>query len=162
MLTYLEETWQTNAWVNYDRNTYTYDANGNSITGKYDAWQSGNWEPGMGDLDLISQKYYLYHLYPVHRYEAQYIIITGIADIQATNSNLSVFPNPANDKITIEISGKTNESNLAIVNIEGQELISQQVTEPKTTIDISTLPSGVYFVRLTNDKTIEVGKFMKK
>jgi Secretion system C-terminal sorting domain len=161
-LTELDETWQTNAWVNDYRNTYTYDANGNSITGKDDAWQSGNWEPGMGYLYLYSQKQYLYWLYNIYRYEAHYITITGIADIQATNSNLSVFPNPANDKITIEISGKTNESNLAIVNIEGQELIKQKISNRKIQIDISNLPSGVYFVRLTNDKTVEVGKFIKQ
>jgi Secretion system C-terminal sorting domain len=78
-------------------------------------------------------------------------------------SNLiTIYPNPANDKITIEISGKTNESNLAIVNIEGQELITRQITAPKTLIDISNLPSGVYFVRLTNNKTVSTWKFIKQ
>jgi len=28
-------------------------------------------------------------------------------------------------------------------------------------IDISNLPSGVYFVRLTNDNTVAVGKIIK-
>jgi hypothetical protein len=56
----------------------------------------------------------------------------------------------------------TQGGNLTIVDIEGQELITRQITEPKTQIDISNLPSGVYFVRLINDKTVEVGKFVKE
>ena len=56
----------------------------------------------------------------------------------------------------------TQSGNLAIVNMEGQQLVTRQITKLKTQIDISSLPSGVYCVRLTNDKTVEVGKFIKK
>jgi hypothetical protein len=48
------------------------------------------------------------------------------------------------------------------MNLNGQELISRLITEPKTIIDISTLPSGIYFVRVTGEKTVEVGKFIKQ
>jgi len=74
----------------------------------------------------------------------------------------SIYPNPATDKITVEQPGLTQSGNLTIVNIDGLELITRQITEPKTHLDISNLPSGVYFVRLTNDKTVEVGKFVKQ
>jgi len=75
---------------------------------------------------------------------------------------LLLYPNPATDKITIETSRITEESNLVIVNIDGQPLITRQITEQTTTINISTLPSGVYFVRVTNDRTVEVGKIIKQ
>jgi len=48
------------------------------------------------------------------------------------------------------------------MNVNGQQLITRHITEPKTVIDISSLPSGVYFVRLTGDKTVEVGKIIKE
>jgi hypothetical protein len=79
-----------------------------------------------------------------------------------SDNQVSIYPNPAIDKITVEILGITKESQLSIINSTGQELISQQTIGPKTIIDISNLPSGVYFVRLTNDKTVEVGKFIKQ
>ena len=78
------------------------------------------------------------------------------------NSRLSIYPNPATDKITIELSGKTELSNLVIVNVQGQEVLTQPTTQPKTQIDITSLPSGVYFVRVTNDRTVEVGKIIKQ
>jgi hypothetical protein len=93
----------------------------------------------------------------VMKYDSVYF---GINELQ--ESMLSVYPNPAIDKMTIEITGNVNGSNLSIRNLNGQELITRQITQPKTTIDVSNLPSGVYFVRLTNDKTVEVGKFVKQ
>jgi hypothetical protein len=77
------------------------------------------------------------------------------------NSDLTISPNPATNEITIETS-TTPVSQLSIVNLNGQELLTRQITETKTQIDISTLTSGVYFVRLTNDKSVEVRKIIKQ
>jgi hypothetical protein len=84
----------------------------------------------------------------------------GINELQ--ESGLSLYPNPASDKITIEKSPIPAQSQLSIMNVNGQELITQHISERKTVIDISTLPSGVYFVRVTNDRTVEVGKIIKQ
>ena len=75
---------------------------------------------------------------------------------------VSIYPNPATDKIAIEISGNPKQSSLSIVNIEGQQLLTRQITEPQTQIDISNLPSGVYFVRVISERTVEVGKIIKE
>ncbi|MGA3013851.1 MAG: T9SS type A sorting domain-containing protein [Bacteroidales bacterium] len=86
----------------------------------------------------------------------------SIINLGIVPNSIKIYPNPATDKITIETTGTVKEINLAIINIDGQQLITRQTTDPKTSIDISTFPSGVYFVRLTNDKTVEVGKFVKQ
>ena len=84
----------------------------------------------------------------------------GINELQ--ESRLSLYPNPATEKMMVEISDESIGSSLSIVNIEGQELITRSITEPKTQIDVCTLPNGVYFVRLSNDKTVKVGKVIKQ
>jgi hypothetical protein len=73
---------------------------------------------------------------------------------------IDIFPNPTTDRIVI--SGITQKSNVAIFNTEGQSLITRQISESDRMIDISNLPSGIYFVRLTNKKTVKVGKFIKQ
>ncbi len=93
----------------------------------------------------------------VMKYDSVY---AGINKLQ--ESRLSIYPNPATDKITVDLSGMSQGGNLTIVDIEGQEFIKRQIIPPKTQIDISALPSGVYFVRLTNDRIVEVGKFVKQ
>jgi hypothetical protein len=84
----------------------------------------------------------------------------GIGEL--TSSGISIYPNPAHDNITIETSFTLSQVQLSISNLDGKQLITRQITQPKTQIDISNLPNGVYFVRLTNDETVEVGKFVKQ
>ena len=76
--------------------------------------------------------------------------------------NISFSPNPAAEKITIEIPGIRARGQLSISNLNGQELITLQLIQPKTQIDISSLPDGVYFARLTSDKSVVTGKFIKQ
>jgi len=83
----------------------------------------------------------------------------GINDKHQTVNTPTICPNPANDKITVETPAK---GNLSIHSINGQQLLQQEITEPTTTINVNTLPSGVYFVRVTSDKNVQVGKFIKQ
>jgi len=87
-------------------------------------------------------------------------VMVGINEQQETR--LSLYPNPATDKITIEASSEPTKSQLTISSISGQALITHQITEPKTQLDISDLPRGVYFVRVTDDRAVSVGKFIKE
>jgi hypothetical protein len=73
-----------------------------------------------------------------------------------------IYPNPSSTQITIETPEITTHSLLTIMNLNGQELLKCQITEPKTVVDMTNLPKGIYFVRLTNDRTVEVGKIIKQ
>ena len=75
------------------------------------------------------------------------------------DDKFSISPNPSSDIINIKTS---ITGHLSILNTSGQEFITRQLTEPKTQLDISTLPSGIYFVRATGERTVQVGKFVKQ
>jgi len=64
--------------------------------------------------------------------------------------------------VRISTSGASKGNYLVVVNIEGQELIKKQVTDNKTLVNISSLPSGIYFVKLMGEKSVQVGKFIKE
>lgn len=74
----------------------------------------------------------------------------------------NLFPNPAKDKVTISSSAITGDTQLSIFSVSGEKLIERQLTDTEIQIDISTLPRGVYFVRVQNEKMVEVGKVMKE
>lgn len=86
----------------------------------------------------------------------------SIQTILAENRPLKLYPNPAKDKITISSSAKAGNAHLSIFNISGEKVIERQLIDNETQIDISTLPRGVYFVRLQNEKMVEVGKMVKE
>lgn len=58
----------------------------------------------------------------------------------SVSSNILIYPNPAND--FVNISGVGESSIVEIANLSGQKIIS--VSE--NTIDISTIPSGIYLI----------------
>ncbi len=86
----------------------------------------------------------------------------GINDISHSPALLKIYPTPSSGSITIRSSGMNQEGLLSILNIESQEVLTRQINQAKTQLDISGLPGGVYFVRLTNDITVKLGKFVKE
>jgi len=69
-------------------------------------------------------------------------LITGIDENQ--DELFNIFPNPAHDRLYMQTPETIFETE--IINIFGQVLIHDR---DKTEIDISTLPSGTYILRLT-------------
>lgn len=62
-----------------------------------------------------------------------------------TGTNLSFYPNPANDEITIE-GAKSNE--ILIINNLGKIKLHQFINSNLETINVSSLAPGVYFIQL--------------
>jgi hypothetical protein len=87
----------------------------------------------------------------------------GINNNLQTNS-LKFYPNPATEKINIELSepGSNMNGTISIYEMTGQEMIRKQVTGSKVEINVSSLPGGIYLVKLIANKKIEVGKFVKE
>ena len=86
----------------------------------------------------------------------------GIFDKPLTTEYLKIYPNPSSTTITISTPTTPNKNIfMTIFNINGQALLSRQITEPIINVDVSGLPQGVYFVKVTDDRTVKVGKFVK-
>jgi hypothetical protein len=73
--------------------------------------------------------------------------------------DVNIYPNPASTNITIETS---SHGRVSILNLSGQKLLHLGITEPKARIDISSLPNGVYIVKLVGEKGVQVSKFVKQ
>ncbi|MCK9399115.1 MAG: T9SS type A sorting domain-containing protein [Bacteroidales bacterium] len=86
----------------------------------------------------------------------------GLNEKNSSQNQFTISPNPSSTRITIETSASPTKFQISIFNLNGQELIHRQITESTTVIDISNLPGGVYFVRMTGERTVEVGKVVKQ
>jgi Leucine-rich repeat (LRR) protein len=75
-------------------------------------------------------------------------------------SVFSLAPVPAKNSLTITTKQHVVISSLSIYNTLGQ--LVQVNTNPNETIDVSSLQSGSYFVRITSDKGSANGKFLKE
>jgi hypothetical protein len=167
----LYQNWNGNAWENYQQSTYTYDINNNMTSQFFQNWQNNAWVSGFQqiyaydannftvseshkgwnvagtEIAFGDSNYYYFHT------------ALGIDELKVPMEGIVVYPNPSSDKITIETPVR---GHLFIHNLNGQQLLHQEIAEPTTTVDVSTLPSGVYVVKLVGEKGVQVGKFIKQ
>jgi hypothetical protein len=98
----------------------------------------------------------------------------GESSVFSRQSSVIIYPNPSSAIITIELPETASEfparttnivqsgGLISIFNLSGQELVNKYSEGPITEIDITFLPGGLYFVRITSDDTVVVGKFVKE
>ena len=87
------------------------------------------------------------------------IYTEGIATI-SNSSKTSIYPNPATDELTIKID-KDAYNSFTITNSVGQVFMQQQLTVTQTTVNVKTLPAGLYYITLRGDNGTKVQKFVK-
>lgn len=75
------------------------------------------------------------------------VVIDPAANVQNPTpiTHIGLYPNPANE--TVVVSTEASET-IEITNALGQVVSTTTATGTSTTIDISTLPAGVYFVNV--------------
>ncbi|WP_347374828.1 T9SS type A sorting domain-containing protein [Aequorivita sp. Q41] len=84
----------------------------------------------------------------------------GVEDV-LSESSVSVYPNPATSEITIELP-KAMNGEIRIFDITGKLLVfeAQTLIPNKHTVNVSSLPSGVYFVRLNSEEGTATKKLL--
>jgi uncharacterized protein (TIGR02145 family) len=75
------------------------------------------------------------------------------------SSNINIYPNPSSDFIVID--GLNNDNSIEIVNLQGQVVKNLKVSNIKTTLEISELPKGIYFIRINSNEELHISKFLK-
>ena len=81
-------------------------------------------------------------------------IAMGINNTTAIVQNIKVYPNPAQNVICFESDYKTpGKLNYVLVDVAGKSIINKQVSinagNNKQTIDLTTLPTGIYILKIT-------------
>lgn len=89
-------------------------------------------------------------------------ITTGISN-HSLQKQISLFPNPTNNFITINIPKDFIAKKIEIYNLNGGliQIIKLESNENTKTIDVSNFPTGTYLVRIKNDTQSLTGKFIK-
>ena len=88
-----------------------------------------------------------------------YVEITGDNNFYEQNYCFNIFPNPANDKLNIDIK---ENATLEILNTQGQIIETISLTEKTNNLDISNLHGGVYILRIKTDRGIATRKLIRQ
>ena len=175
ILTRLEQKWENDAWININQFLTTYDENKNCISSEYLIWKFENWYPS-------SRSYHpLYYNNFQGVFEGEYCfkvtasytkvsdMPTAIEPIATPEINdISIYPNPTTGELRIknyELGIKNYElgiDNVEVFDIYGIKQLSIFNFQFSTQIDISHLPAGIYFVRITTEKGVVTKKIVKR
>ncbi len=83
---------------------------------------------------------------------------TSIVFANQDKHHVKLFPNPANNEINIISSTKFN---LKIIDIYGRLILKKDNCEKQSTIDISQLKGGIYFVYMNGENFVETARIVK-
>lgn len=124
-----------NNWVLTKKLSYAYDANQNRVYESSEDHNGANFTP-------VSQTFYYYSSFSV-----------GIQDKNAAFSKLILYPNPATDKIHIQLESQINTVvQINILDIFGKThlTMTQPVTAQQNFVQIpcSSLSSGFYYAQI--------------
>ncbi len=88
-------------------------------------------------------------------------VISGLEAIDSTTSVL-IYPNPSRERFFVEITSNGNEDfNFTIYDLNGKELLTEQLPSNQKTEIFHGLNNGIYFYRAQgNSSTIYVGKLI--
>jgi len=90
-------------------------------------------------------------------------VVLETISVKAINnvSEVSVYPNPAYDKLNIELKNASSGV-LAIFDLSGKIVKTQDLLSNNTTITISDLPTGIYSVNVTTNNSTSHLQIIKK
>ena len=78
------------------------------------------------------------------------------------NSTLTLFPNPANDDISVKLDYFTPSQEITITDVLGKTIYNQKLEGLTTTINTSSYEKGIYLFNLINGTEIITKKFIKE
>ena len=96
------------------------------------------------------------------------LVISIDEGVEALKAELTVFPNPAENRVNFKISKTAGENaELFISDLSGKRIRTLMQPEDQSgdelifSADVSQLPAGLYFVTLTSGYTSATKKFVK-
>tara|TARA_R110000787_G_scaffold59922_11_gene135887 strand:+ start:8681 stop:11143 length:2463 start_codon:yes stop_codon:yes gene_type:complete len=93
--------------------------------------------------------------------EVYMLTVAGVLGVNDQSiEGLAIYPNPT--KNLLKLSAMTPITNVKIVNVLGQVLISKTSNSTISQIDVSALSTGNYFISVTSENNTKVLQFLKK
>ena len=76
-------------------------------------------------------------------------------------NKFNIYPNPSSNFINVEFNNAIDNNKIFVFDMQGRNIIEVNVSNGSTIIDISTLQSGVYFIKSNSIDSQTVKRFIK-
>lgn len=77
------------------------------------------------------------------------------------NANVSIYPNPTNGALYINLNHLNENPELSIMTLQGQVIYTEKLVGNTTKqLDMSVYPKGVYIIKLSSDKVLKIERIV--
>jgi hypothetical protein len=142
-----------NYWMEIETNAVGWESTSASVIGHPGVFNSsetgGEWQYSSNGSE------YVYNLNGLCE------LVTSIPGGQISQDNdIMVFPNPSDDFITIKINNLyENSTEVDIYDSYGRLAMNRHFIQ-ETKLDISSLPSGIYYLKILSERTYAIRKII--
>lgn len=86
----------------------------------------------------------------------------GLSTTDVSKNDFLVYPNPANDSISVVLSEGFDTGNIVLFTVLGQKVLEEKITKQSSSISIKSLEKGTYFYKIESNSFVKNGKIVKK
>ncbi|MBL7810846.1 MAG: T9SS type A sorting domain-containing protein [Bacteroidetes bacterium] len=86
--------------------------------------------------------------------------VYNISSRNFTSTGFRVWPNPASDRLQVELTSATDAFRIEIFNSQGQQVLNEKISAGENTLDISRLSPGIYTAK--REGYMAATRFVKK
>ena len=79
-----------------------------------------------------------------------------------TGNKITVFPNPATNKLTIQVADLKGIGDLQLYDSDGKLVLKKTISQTNTQINIAAFPAGIYLVKLISNGKENLVKIVKE
>ena len=174
----LGQLWTNDVWQDDELTEYKYDEHGNCLSGDLWKWNNNGWVTSYAyELEItynhaqctIGGEYYCRNI------SASYVKtpkpVIAIEDVEKEEVDIFVYPNPTAGILYVETHNYASVRNIEVFDVFGRNVLTVPVEthgraslqqQPTTTIDISYLPTGMYFVQIQTENGVVTRKVVKR
>ncbi|QGY46526.1 T9SS type A sorting domain-containing protein [Maribellus comscasis] len=87
------------------------------------------------------------------------LLVTAIDEPSLLVSELKVYPNPASEFVMIHFNSEIKDKQYSLFDMTGKMLLLNSISETDSRIDVSSLASGTYLLRISAKKTNNIQSF---
>ncbi len=170
--TIVYQIWMQTLWIDQMRDTYTYNANGDEYTVKEENWEleTSQWENNSlttntydANRNLVEELLQTWEdeaWINESRMVLTYSGSTGVDDGESTSVGL--YPNPVKDHLVVQFPKASNVASYQVIALSGKTILKDRLQGVTTRINLTTLPDGVYLLKIEDNNHSTVKKFIKR
>jgi uncharacterized repeat protein (TIGR03803 family) len=89
-------------------------------------------------------------------------VILVVTSLEESGNQISLFPNPTEDWLTVSLNELNGNKQISIVNTQGSVKESKEVEGSEATFNVAAYARGVYFVKVKMKNSVRVLRFVKQ